>query len=136
MILSVQVGNGKSRPPDNASLGCGIWQSSFSSRIFFSSPPPPLFPKFFSAQSLCGGECHFLWYKYLRCSSLSYLFQIVCPLLRSLQFHIIVIFTDIFLTLSHLGDLIHSQPGGGGGIRNPSVTLLSLIQIKPKLVRW
>ena len=37
------------------------------------------------------------------------------------------------LTLSHLGDLIHSQPGGDG-IRPPSVTLLSLIQIKPNLL--
>ena len=37
------------------------------------------------------------------------------------------------LTLSHLGDLIHSQPGGGR-IPPRSITLLSLIQIKPNLV--
>ena len=44
---------------------------------------------------------------------------------------------DHLLTLSHLGDLIHSQPGGGGGrIPPPSVTLLSLIQIEPNLVWW
>ena len=40
---------------------------------------------------------------------------------------------DIILTLSHLGDLIHSQPGGGR-ISPPSVSLLSLTQIKPNLV--
>ena len=35
------------------------------------------------------------------------------------------------LTLSHLGDLIHSQPGAESA---PSVTLFSLIQIKSNLV--
>ena len=40
--------------------------------------------------------------------------------------------TDVVLTLSHVGDLIHFQPGGG--FRQPYVTLLSLTQIKPKLV--
>ena len=40
-------------------------------------------------------------------------------------------------TLSHLGDLIRSQPGAGDGIRPPPpppVTFLSLIQIKLNLL--
>ena len=37
------------------------------------------------------------------------------------------------LTLSHLGDLIHSQRGGGADSA-PPVTLLSLLHIKPNLV--
>ena len=36
------------------------------------------------------------------------------------------------LTLSHLGDLIHSQPGADSA--PPPVILLSLIQIKPNLL--
>ena len=41
--------------------------------------------------------------------------------------------TDLYLTLSHLGDLIHSQPGGDSA-PPPPVTLVSFIQIKPNLV--
>ena len=45
-ILSVQVENRKSRPPDNASFGCGIWQRLPSLLVFFLVLSPAFFQFF------------------------------------------------------------------------------------------
>ena len=49
---SVQVENWKSRPPDNTSLGCGIWQRLSSLLAFFPVLFPRVFPIFLTPKPL------------------------------------------------------------------------------------
>ena len=52
MILSVQVENWKSRPPDNGSVGCGICRGFLLFSYFFSFFPPAFPPIFLDPKPL------------------------------------------------------------------------------------